>query len=70
MDNNNAFTITNRDIVLRAWENSTELVRDFENYSRHTKNNKEVSSLFAKFAEDEAVHASKLLGILNEYEKK
>ena len=30
MDTKNGFTITNRDHVLRAWQNSTELVRDYD----------------------------------------
>ena len=30
MDRKNGFTITNRDHVLRAWQNSTELVRDYQ----------------------------------------
>ena len=33
MDTKNGFTITNRDHVLRAWQNSTELVRDYQAYA-------------------------------------
>ena len=33
MDTKNGFTITNRDHVLRAWQNSTELVRDYQVYA-------------------------------------
>ena len=33
MNSKNGFTITNRDRVLRAWQNSTELVRDYQDYA-------------------------------------
>ena len=70
MDNKNGFVITNRDRVLRAWQNSTELVCDYQEYAHEIeKDSKELSKLFAEYAEDEAVHASQLLSILHEYEK-
>ncbi len=70
MDNKNGFTITNRDHVLRAWQNSTELVRDYQAYAHEMeKNDKGLTKLFSEFAEDEALHASKLLDLLREYEK-
>ena len=69
MDNKNGFTITNRDHVLRAWQNSTELVRDYQAYAQETAHDdKALSHLFAQFAEEEAVHATKLLTLLRGYE--
>lgn len=56
--------ITSRDRLLRAWQNSTELVRDYETYAHEMKNDRENAELFAEFAEDEAIHASKLLELL------
>ena len=70
MDSKNGFTITNRDHVLRAWQNSTELVRDYQAYAHEIeKDNKELAKLFSEVAEDEAVHAAKLLDLLRGYEK-
>ncbi len=66
MEERNGLTITTRDRVLRAWQNSTELVRDFENYSQEIGDNREVAELFARYAEDEGHHAAKLLKILRE----
>lgn len=70
MDKKNGITITTRDRLLRAWENSTELVRDFENYAKQTADDNTVSELFADFAEDEAFHAAELLKLLQEREEK
>lgn len=69
MDNKNGFTITDRDRVLRAWENSTELVRDYQAYAHVSGEDKKLSKLFSEYAEDEALHASKLLELLHSYEK-
>lgn len=70
MDTKNGFTITNRDHVLRAWQNSTELVRDYQAYAHEIEeDNKELAKLFSEFADDEAVHAAKLLDLLRGYEK-
>lgn len=60
--------VTTRDRLLRGWENSTELVRDFQNYSHEIKDDSQASALFAKMAEDEAVHAANLLNMLHQYE--
>ena len=68
MENKNEVKITPRDRLLRAWENSMELVRDFETYSQEVKNNKELSKIFAEFAEEEGIHASKFREILCEYQ--
>ena len=68
MDSKNGFVITNRDHVLRAWENSTELVCDYQSYAHEMKDDRALSALFAEYAEHEAAHAAKLLEILRAYE--
>ena len=56
--------------MLRAWQNSTELVRDYQAYAHELEeDNKELGKLFSEFAEDEAVHAAKFLDPLRGYEK-
>ncbi|MDQ5983930.1 MAG: hypothetical protein RUMPE_00959 [Eubacteriales bacterium SKADARSKE-1] len=62
--------ITTRDKLLRAWQASMELVRDFETYSKEIEDDKKVAELFAEYAEDEGLHASKLREILREYGEK
>lgn len=70
MDTKNGFTITDRDHVLRAWQNTTEFVRDYQDYAHELEeDNKELAKLFFQFAEDEAAHASKLLDLLRGFEK-
>lgn len=68
MDKKNGFYITNRDRVLRAWENSTELVRDYENYAHQIKDDPMLSQCFADYAKEEAEHASNFLEILQGFE--
>lgn len=70
MNDKHGIKITTRDRLLRAWENSTELVRDFECYSQEIKDDEKVAKIFAEYAEDEGIHASKFLEILNDYEEK
>ena len=60
-------TLTPRDRVLRAWENSMELVRDFECYS-HEVEEEELSQIFAEFAKDEGFHAAKFRELLRTME--
>lgn len=51
------------DRLLRAWENSMEMVKDFEMYSKRVDDDN-VRDVFKKFAEDEGLHASKLREML------
>lgn len=67
MHNENEIKITVRDRLLRAWENSMELTRDFEIYSKELTNNREVQKVFERFAEDEGMHASKFRELLLEH---
>lgn len=66
--NQNEIEITTYDRLLRAWENSMELVRDYEMYSKRIEDHK-VKQVFKEFAEDEGSHASKLREILLDYKK-
>ena len=64
--NNNEVEITTYDRLLRAWENSMEMVRDFEMYSKRIEDEK-VKQMFKSFAEDEGMHATMLREMLLEY---
>lgn len=55
--------ITSYDRLLRAWENSMELTRDFEVYSKEVDDD-ELKQVFKKFAEEEGLHASKFRELL------
>lgn len=66
--NENEIEITTYDRLLRAWENSMELVRDYEMYSKRIED-KKVKDVFKEFAEDEGMHASKLRNIILDYKK-
>ncbi len=61
-------TITTRDRVMRAWENSMELTRDFEMYSKEIHDDPDVARVFAEFAEEECVHAAHFREILHKYQ--
>ena len=64
--NKNEVEITTYDRLLRAWENSMELVRDYEMYSKRIEDDN-VKQVFKQFAEDEGNHATKLRDMLLEY---
>lgn len=66
--NENEIEITTYDRLLRAWENSMELVRDYEMYAKRIEDN-HVKDVFKEFAEDEGVHASTLRKMLLDYKK-
>ena len=70
MNDKNGFIITNRDRVLRAWQASTQLVREYQDsaHEMETEDDK-LERLFARMAENEAEHASKLLALLQNYDK-
>lgn len=61
-------TITTRDRLLRAWQNSMELTRDFEIYSQEIKDDVKTAQMFAQLAEDQAHHAAALRKRLLEYQ--
>ena len=66
--NNNEIELTTYDRLLRSWENSEELVRDFEMYSKRIDDD-EIKNVFKQFAEDEGVHASKFKELLLKYKQ-
>ena len=68
MSNDKKIVITTRARVLRAWQNSTELVRDFENYAKETSDDKTAAEMFQKYAVDEGRHAAELLKLLHDYQ--
>jgi rubrerythrin len=67
--NRNEIELTTYDRLLRAWENSMEMVRDYEMYSKRIEDEK-VKAVFKKIAEDEGMHASKLKELLLDYKNK
>lgn len=66
--NENEVKITTYDRLLRSWENSMELVRDYEMYSKRIEED-DIKEVFKKFAEDEGMHATRLREILLKYQK-
>jgi len=68
MEDMNDVKITSYDRLMRAWENSKELARDFEVYSKRV-DDEELKEVFKKFTEDEGMHASKFRELLLKYQK-
>lgn len=66
--NENEVEYTTYDRLLRAWENSMELVRDFEMYSKRIEED-DVKKVFKKFAEEEGIHANQFRSLLLKYQK-
>ena len=60
--------ISTRDRVLRAWQNTMELVRDYQLYAKEIKD-QEISELFSRCAETECRHAAEFHDILLEMAK-
>ncbi|MBQ6830161.1 MAG: rubrerythrin [Clostridia bacterium] len=69
MNHKHNLRIMPRDRLMHAWETSMGLVRDFERYQQEIAEDKEAAALFAKMAEDECVHASDLLALLQKREE-
>lgn len=67
MENNGDVQITTYDRLLRAWENSMELTRDFEMYSKSTEDNEQAKKVFHEFAQEEGLHAAKFKEMLKEF---
>lgn len=63
----NEVNLTTYDRLLRAWENSMELVRDYEMYSKRIEE-EDVKQVFKEFAYNEGLQAKKLREILLKYE--
>ena len=61
--------INTRDRLLRAWENSMQLVREFKVCEKEIEDNEQASQMFGKLAEEEGVHASKFKDMLLDLDK-
>lgn len=68
MENKHRIEITTRDRLLRAWENSMALVREFEDCANEIEDDRQASAVFAEFAEDEGMHAARFKDMLHEYQ--
>lgn len=65
--NEKEIKITPRDRLLMAWENSMEMVRDFETYSNELKEaSPRISAVFSEYAEEEGYHAARFKKLLAE----
>ncbi len=60
--------VSTRDRVMRAWQNSMELTRDFEMYSKEIHDDHDTAHVFAAFAEEECAHAARFREILHKYQ--
>ncbi len=69
MPNQEPIRFTTRDRLLRAWQNSMELVRDFQLYAGEDQHSDEVVAVFREFAEDECAHAARFRELLHKVEK-
>lgn len=66
LDSNNM--MNTRDCLQRAWNNTMELVRDFEMYSKSTEDSK-VASAFKEMAEKQGEMAQDLRDMFNQINK-
>lgn len=57
--------ISDRDRVLRAWQNTMELIRDYQLYAREIED-PALSELFSRLAENECRHGAQLHDALKE----
>lgn len=57
--------ISDRDRVLRAWQNTMELIRDYQLYAREVRD-PALSELFSRLAEAECRHGADLHDLLRE----
>ena len=60
---------SSRDRLLRAWQNTMELVRDFQLYAGEKQHSDEVIAVFREFAEDECAHAARFRELLHQVEE-
>ena len=68
MEQKSGITITVRDRLLRAWEDAMAQVKAVELWSSEVEDD-EVAAVCAEYAEDEGLHAARLLELLQEREK-
>ena len=65
MQHHEPIHISDRDRVLRAWQNTMELIRDYQLYAREMSD-PTISALFSRLAEEECRHGSDLHDLLKE----
>ena len=70
MHNLHEVKINTRDRLLRAWEDSMHLVREFKDCEKLVDDCEEARKMFSKFAEDEGIHAAEFKALLLDYEMK
>lgn len=63
MQHHEPIHISTRDRVLRAWQNTMELIRDYQLYVAEIED-PAISQLFAELAEAECRHGAKLHDVL------
>jgi hypothetical protein len=71
--NENEVRITTYDKLMRAWQNSMEMAREFRIHSQEMKESREdgkAGQIFAEFAETEGLHAARLRDLLLEHQNK
>ena len=56
-DNRHGLPITERDRLMGLWQNSMDLVREFQACAKEA-DDPEMAEMFAEYAEDEGIHAS------------
>ncbi len=59
---------TVRDRLLRAWENSMEMAKEFESYADEYSGEPQYRDVFKKYAVEEAEHATALKDLLHAYQ--
>lgn len=69
MERDDKIEFTHRDRVMRAWQNSMEMVRDYQLYAKEMSDQPEVAKTFHKFAETEAHQAACLRDILRQFQQ-
>ena len=67
--NRHKIETTVRDRLLRAWENSMEMARDFEGYSDEYAEDEKYRKVFSALAVEEARHAAQLRELLHAYQR-
>lgn len=65
MQHHEPIHISTRDRVLRAWQNTMELIRDYQLYAAEIQD-PAVSQLFSRLAEEECHHGAQLHDVLKQ----
>ena len=68
MQNLHQIEINTRDRLLRGWENSMQLVKEFKTCESLIDDCDDAKRIFSKFAEDEGRHAAEFKAVLLDYE--